>query len=81
MGNRNVIGGQRYVRIWLGNFGVVPSFDPAQIYAGEQSAAHERRLVFDPTNLTDGIELSADPLPLARSAAYSISYDYRSKGT
>jgi catalase len=44
------------------------------------SAADERRLVFDPTNLTDGIELSADPLPLARSAAYSISYDRRSKG-
>jgi len=43
------------------------------------SAADERRLVFDPTNVTDGIELSADPLPLARSAAYSISYDQRSK--
>jgi catalase len=36
--------------------------------------------VFDPTNVTDGIGLSADPLPLARSAAYSISYDRRSKG-
>ncbi len=44
------------------------------------SAADERRLVFDPTNLTDGIELSADPIPPARSAAYSISYDQRSKG-
>jgi catalase len=44
------------------------------------SAADERRLVFDPTNLTDGIDLSADPFPLARSAAYSISYDHRSKG-
>ena len=43
------------------------------------SADDERRLVFDPTNLTDGIELSADPIPLARSAAYSISYDHRSK--
>jgi catalase len=43
------------------------------------SAADERRLVFDPTNLTDGIDLSADPIPLARSAAYSISYDRRSK--
>src|ERR1700720_3972327 len=39
------------------------------------SAADERRLVFDPTNVTDGIGLSADPIPLARSAAYSISYD------
>ena len=44
------------------------------------SVADERRLVFDPTNLTDGIELSADPIPLARSAAYSISYEQRSKG-
>ena len=43
------------------------------------SAADERRLVFDPTNLTDGIELSADPIPLARSTAYSISYEQRSK--
>jgi catalase len=43
-------------------------------------AADERRLVFDPTNLTDGIELSGDPILLARSAAYSISYDQRSKG-
>ena len=42
-------------------------------------AADERRLVFDPTNVTDGIGLSADPIPLARSAAYSISYDHRSK--
>ncbi|HEV8464804.1 MAG TPA: catalase family peroxidase [Pseudolabrys sp.] len=43
------------------------------------SAADERHLVFDPTNVTDGIALSADPFPLARSAAYSISYDHRSK--
>ena len=42
--------------------------------------ADERRIVFDPTNLTDGIDLSADPILLARSAAYSISYDRRSKG-
>jgi len=44
------------------------------------SAADERRLIFDPTNRTDGIDLSADPILLARSAAYSISYDRRSKG-
>lgn len=42
-------------------------------------AADERRLVFDPTNLTEGIDLSADPILLARSAAYSISYNQRSK--
>jgi catalase len=45
------------------------------------SAADERRLVFDPTNLTESIDLSADPILLARSSAYSISYDHRSKGT
>jgi catalase len=43
------------------------------------SAADERRLIFDPTNVPDGIDLSADPIPLARSAAYSISYERRSK--
>jgi len=43
-------------------------------------AADERQLVFDPTNLADGIALSADPILLARSAAYSISYERRSKG-
>jgi catalase len=44
------------------------------------SAADERRLIFDPSNRTDGIDLSADPILLARSAAYAISYDRRSKG-
>jgi len=44
------------------------------------SATDERRLVFDPTNLTEGIELSTDPILLVRSAAYSISYEQRSRG-
>jgi catalase len=35
-------------------------------------------LVFDPTRLTDGIELSDDPLPRLRSQAYSISVERRS---
>jgi catalase len=43
-------------------------------------AEDERRLVFDPTNRTDGIELSNDPVLLARSAAYAISYEQRSRG-
>ncbi len=38
------------------------------------------RLVFDPTNRTDGIDLSADPVLAARSAAYAISYERRSRG-
>ena len=32
------------------------------------SAAAERKLIFDPTNLTDAIELSDDKLPVERSA-------------
>lgn len=44
------------------------------------SAADEQRLIFDPTNTTDGIDLSDDPILPARSAAYSISYDRRSRG-
>src|SRR3989449_3099973 len=43
-------------------------------------AADERQQVFDPTNLADGIALSADPILLARSAAYSGSYERRRKG-
>ncbi|MEV6611600.1 catalase family peroxidase [Kutzneria sp. NPDC051319] len=41
---------------------------------------HWAAQIFDPTNLTPGIELSDDPLPNLRNAAYSVSYDRRSKG-
>jgi catalase len=41
------------------------------------SAATERKLIFDPIRLTDGIELSDDPLPAARSKVYSVSYERR----
>ena len=34
-------------------------------------------LVFDPTRVVDGIELSDDPLPMLRSRAYSISVERR----
>jgi catalase len=37
------------------------------------SAGAERGLVFDPTHLTDGIELSDDPLPTLRARVYSLS--------
>lgn len=43
-------------------------------------AADERRLIFDPGNCADGIEKSADAILLARSPAYSISYEGRTKG-
>ena len=48
--------------------------------ASPTSAADERRLIFRPGNRTDGIDLSADPILLARSAAYAISYEQRGKG-
>ena len=35
-------------------------------------------LVFDPARVTDGIELSDDPLPAFRSQAYSVSVERRS---
>jgi len=34
-------------------------------------------MIFDPTRLIDGIELSDDPLPAFRAQVYSISYARR----
>ena len=42
-----------------------------------QSSEAERNLIFDPTRLLDGIELSDDPLPAFRSRVYSISFARR----
>jgi catalase len=39
----------------------------------------QKRLLFLPTNLTPGIELSDDPLPNVRSAAYGVSFGRRSQ--
>ena len=39
----------------------------------------QKRLLFLPTNLTPGIELSDDPLPSVRSAAYGVSFGRRSQ--
>ena len=39
----------------------------------------EKKLLFIPTALTDGIELSDDPLPNARAAAYAVSFARRSQ--
>jgi catalase len=41
------------------------------------STAAERALAFDPINLTDGIELSDDPLPALRSKVYALSVAHR----
>jgi catalase len=39
----------------------------------------EKKLLFMPTNLTAGIELSGDPLPQVRAAAYGVSFGRRSQ--
>lgn len=39
----------------------------------------EKKLLFIPTSLTAGIELSDDPLPRARAAAYAVSFARRSQ--
>jgi catalase len=39
----------------------------------------EKKLLFMPTNLTPGIELSDDPLPTLRAAAYGVSFARRSQ--
>ena len=44
------------------------------------SAAIERTLDFDPSRLVDGIELSGDPILLARSAIYAIARRLRLAG-
>ncbi len=43
------------------------------------SAEAEKKLLFLPTNLTPGIELSDDPLPGVRTAAYGVSFGRRSQ--
>jgi len=39
----------------------------------------EKKLLFMPTSLTDGIELSDDPLPSVRAVAYGVSFARRSQ--
>jgi catalase len=39
----------------------------------------QKKLLFLPTNLTAGIELSDDPLPSVRSAAYGVSFGRRNQ--
>jgi len=43
------------------------------------SSEAEKKLLFLPTNLTAGIELSDDPLPSVRTAAYAVSFGRRSQ--
>ncbi len=41
------------------------------------SVITEKGMIYDPTHLTDGIELSDDPLPAFRAQVYSISFARR----
>jgi len=41
----------------------------------------QKKLLFLPTNLTAGIELSDDPLPSVRTAAYAVSFGRRSQSS
>ena len=50
------------------------------ISVAADSAGVERSIVYDPTHLTDGIELSDDPLPALRARVYSLSASYRQQG-
>jgi catalase len=43
------------------------------------SLAAQRTLLYDPTRLLDGIDLSDDELPIIRSATYAISFARRSR--
>ena len=45
--------------------------------AAADSLAAQKKLLFLPTRLTDGIELSDDPLVPVRSAAYGVSFSRR----
>jgi catalase len=45
------------------------------------SVEAQKNLLFLPTKLTAGIELSDDPLPSVRAAAYGVSFGRRSQPT
>ncbi len=45
--------------------------------ASADSLAEQKKLLFTPTNLTDGIELSDDLLPQVRTGAYAVSFSRR----
>jgi catalase len=58
-----------------------PTVDLGEIViatADPDSLAHEKKLLFVPTNVTDGIGLSDDPILPVRAAAYGVSFARRS---
>ena len=70
-----------------------PTIDPALVWPDDRrtielgminvtsvvadSNAAEKALVFFPTTLTDGIELSDDPFPALRTSVYALSFAHR----
>lgn len=67
-----------------------PTDDPTQAWPDEREfveighlslsefvGSEGERLIFDPTNVTDGIECSDDKILHARAGAYSVSYERR----
>lgn len=60
-----------------------PTVDAGQLVltALHPDPAAADALIFDPTNVVEGVECSADPILHARSAAYGVSYARRRAGT
>ena len=53
--------------------------EPAINAVAADSDAAQTALVFFPTNLTDGIELSDDPFPALRTSVYALSFARRQR--
>lgn len=51
-----------------------------ELTAAVADQAHGEAQIFDPTRITDGIELSDDPILAFRRQAYAVSYERRSDG-
>ncbi len=65
--------------VWPGDRKTIEVGTISIISAVADSVAAEKPLAYDPTNLTDGIDLSDDTLPTLRSEVYALSVKYRHK--
>jgi catalase len=66
-------------QLWPTDRRIVPLGTLHITHVVPNSLAAQRKLLYDPTRLIDGIQLSDDPLPAVRSATYAISYARRSR--
>ena len=66
-------------QVWPANRPTVELGENSITKAVPDSLAAEKALLFLPTNLTDGIDESDDPLIDVRTAAYAESYGRRSQ--